>query len=97
MTKDELAIAQFLLGIYEKASDHAFALNPNRTEGRAEYGSNQSIDLHLVALGRQASDIFYELTGKFPSEVHFTELSTLTPAEWTKTARKGQKRAKLAK
>jgi hypothetical protein len=87
MTKAELTAAQFLHSIADNASDRAFDLCPNWPDKPGGYGSTDHVAHAIVSLGQQARDLFWELTGKDPRDVHLTELSTLNPAEWTKTAR----------
>jgi hypothetical protein len=94
MTKRELALAQFLHGAREQADRLADTLDPGRVclsagsaraFGRMPYELRSTV-LDLDKISRAAGRAFLTLTGKHGTDVEIRELSTLTPAEWTKTA-----------
>jgi len=86
MTKQELELAQYLYGVYERAGWQLPKL-PAMVDCHGDYGTIESVADRVHTIRDMANRAFAELTGKFPGEVSEVELSTVHPAPWTKTAR----------
>jgi hypothetical protein len=77
LSKDDLALAQTLLHALESISGHAARLDPEMRKG------NYLVNMLDNSLGTM-STAFTVLTGRHYSTVTMTELSTETPAKWTR-------------
>lgn len=77
MTKKQIVAASFLRNAYMNACEQADALDPKRTNK-----IHEAVLIERIA--HIASEAFYALTGKLPTQVEFHELNTATPAAWTK-------------
>jgi hypothetical protein len=79
MTKEQLALAQFLYNVVTRGNALDDELDPKRTR-------ENSLARHLDGAASHASDAFFELTGRRVTDVTIFELNIETPAEWTKSA-----------
>jgi len=77
MTTKQLAMAQYLLGVYERANQYGDEIDPKRTHKDILANS-------LDRIAYNAGHAFVTLTGKHPTAVTIFELSTIKPAPWAK-------------
>jgi hypothetical protein len=84
MTPYELALAQWLHGVWSNAQRQADRLDPARAGAERLRGIKGAILAHVEALSRTAGTAFHELTGRLPSEVDLLELHQRESAPWTR-------------